>query len=60
MATFQLNEAQEAMYDEGGWAYARLMEDINETLDRKGIHAPVAIVAADGLGVLCWLSAERQ
>ena len=60
MSTFQLTPEQERLYDEGGWAYARLMDDINETLDRRGIHAPVAIVAADGLGVLCWLTAERH
>jgi hypothetical protein len=59
MAIYKLTPAQELLYDEGGWAEWRLLETINEDLDRQGIREPVAIVAANGLATLAWLTAER-
>ena len=56
---YKLTPEQEAMYDAGNWEEWRLLETINEELDRQHVREPVAIVAADGLAVLCWLTEGR-
>jgi hypothetical protein len=57
---YKLTPEQELLYDEGGWGEWRLLETINEDLDRQGVREPVAIVASDGMATLCWLSAGRE
>jgi hypothetical protein len=57
--TIRLTPEQEAQYDAGSWEEWRLLETINEELDRQRVTSPVAIVAADGVTVLCWLTEGR-
>lgn len=59
MARYHLTPAQQALYEEGGWAYNRLLRDVNDDLDRAGVHEPVALMAVDGTE-LEWLTAERR
>ena len=60
MSIYQLTQDQEALYEEGGWPELRLLETINESLDRRGAQGPVAVVAADGMAVLFWLTGDRR
>jgi hypothetical protein len=56
----QLDATQETLYLDGGWSYDALLCDLNDQLDAAGIREPVAVIAADGMVCLFWLTGERR